>query len=125
MENRLSLKTARMIGSFYFLLLGVINLVATSIFAEIHALDLITAAICTLPVLINNKMFLTMFGLVAGLISFYLFFAGLSFSLEPNTQTSKVAFAMGFLFIGSAFAASVLLIYSGKAERKTDVPALA
>ena len=107
------IRIAKLVGSWYFLLLGLVNFIATFIYSEIKWLDSITLAICILPLLINKKIFLLIFGIVAAFISFYLFLACLAFSLNPEVQTSQISFFMGFLLTGSALFSSLLLIFVG------------
>ncbi|MBE7169003.1 MAG: hypothetical protein INR73_00335 [Williamsia sp.] len=112
-EQRISAKAAKLVGSVYFLLLGLTNFVATFIYAEVKPLDSLTAVICALPFLIRKKMLLLVFGAVAAIISAYGAFACLIFSVNPQVQTSKIAFLMGFLLTGSALVSSLLLIIAG------------
>ncbi|MEO6915819.1 MAG: hypothetical protein ABI151_09365 [Chitinophagaceae bacterium] len=118
MRKSISIKTATLIGTIYFLLLGLINLVATFIYAEVRSLDLIITVVCFLPLLVPKTMFLLVFGIVAALISAYLILAAMSFSLDQKVQTSKISVLMGFLLLGSALLASLLLIFSANSSEK-------
>ena len=112
-KQLISVRTAALVGSIYFLLLGLINFIATFIYAEIRSLDIITAVVCILPILTRNKTFLMSFGIVTAFISLYLMFAGLVFMADPRVQTSNISFFMGFLLMGSALLSSLLLIFAG------------
>ena len=120
LEQHISVKTARILGSVYFFLLGLINFVATFIYAEIRLLDLITVVVCALPFLMRKKMFLLVFGIVAACISVYGTVGGLVFLRNPQVHTSKIAFFMGFLLTGSAFLSSLLLIFAGSSDENLN-----
>lgn len=112
-KQLISVRTAILVGSIYFLSLGLINFVATFIYAEIRTLDTITLLVCVLPLLIRNKKFLLLFGIVVAFISLYGMFAGLVLIADPRVQTSNISFFMGFVLTGSALLSSLLLIFAG------------
>ena len=122
--QRFNARTAKLVGSSYFLLLGLTNLVATFIFAEIRMLDTITLVVCILPFLINRKLFHLLFGIITALIAIYLTIAGLTFMINPAVHTSTISFLMGFLLTGSALLASLLLIFSGSSDGDLKLYAL-
>lgn len=123
-KQRISIRTAKLVGSIYFLLLGLINFVATFMYAEVRLLDAITAVVCVLPFLIKKKMFLLLFGIMTAFISLYGMFAGLVFIADPQVQTSKISFLMGFLLTGSALSASLLLILAGISDENLKLSSL-
>ena len=118
MEKKL--KNAWLIGSVYFVLLGVINFSATLWNGKLGTLDLLILLMFVLPLLINKKTFSLLFGIIAGLISLYMGFAAFMFNLTPNIETSQTAFIMGYLFIAATLSACILLLYSsGSSSQKT------
>lgn len=106
-------KTAKFVGSTYFLMLGVINFSATSFYSKITPVDFIILSFGFLPILINKKLFYLVFGLLASVICLYMGFACFTFNLNPNIHTSQTSYNMGYLFIITCFLFSLLLVYSG------------
>ncbi|MEJ7691708.1 hypothetical protein [Daejeonella sp.] len=117
------LKRAKLIGSVYFLLLGLINFGATLYFSNIYVIDYAILLLGCLPILINRKPFYLGFGIVAGLISLYMAFAGLIFNFNPEIKTSQVAFNMGYLLAFSILFSSILLVYVGSGSIYTKLAA--
>jgi hypothetical protein len=112
-EKEQKLKTAKLVGSIYFLGLGLINFCATYYYAKIHLLDFIILSFGFLPLLINHRIFLLLFGLLAGFISLYMGFACLTFNLNPEIHTSQTSYNMGYLLAVTSFLSSLLLVYVG------------
>lgn len=112
---------AKLIGSMYFLLLGLVNFGATWAFAEINNLDIVILAIVCLPLIVNKDYFYFSFGVLAGLIAFFLGFACLTFNLDPTIGTSAFSYFMGYLLSVSMLAASFLLIYGGSQTLTVNV----
>ncbi len=107
------LKWAKLSGSLYFLLLGVINFGATLYYSNIFAIDYTILLLGCLPILINRRSFFLVFGIFGSLISLYMAFAALIFNFNPEIKTSQLAFNMGYLLATSILFSSVLLVYVG------------
>jgi hypothetical protein len=103
---------AKFIGSIYFLLLGLINFVATFLNSEVRSIDTITLLACILPLAIGKKWFLFLFGVLGVFISTYVIIGGLVVTLRGPVQTSGISLVMGCLFIVSMLLVSLLLIYA-------------
>lgn len=105
-------KLAQLIGSMYFLILGVVNFIATLLFAAIYPIDIVILILCYLPIIINNNLFLAIFGGIGILVAFVIGFACLAFNFDPSNSTSQFSLFGGYLLSASLFFASFLLIYA-------------
>ena len=115
------LKTAKLVGSLYFLGLGLINFSATIFYSKIYLIDFIILSFGFLPLLVNRKLFFLIFGLLAGFISLYIGFACLSFNLNPEIHTSQTSYNMGYLLAVTSFLSSLLLVYVGLPAKEEGV----
>ena len=115
MENGLSqkMKLAKLLGCLYFLLLGLINFGATPYYSSIHAIDFTILLLGCLPIIVNRKEFNLFYGIIAALISLYMFVAALNFNLSPEIKTTQLAFNMGYLLQFSMIICSCLLVFTG------------
>jgi hypothetical protein len=112
-DKEQKIKTAKLVGSMYFIALGLINFCATFYYAKINLIDFIILSFGVLPLLINHRLFFLIFGLLAGFISLYMGFACLTFNLNPEIPTSQTSYNMGYLLAVTSFLSSLLLVYVG------------
>ena len=101
-------------GIVFFALAGVINLVATLAFSELHALDWIILAVFSLPALIRKRLFLLAYGMTFALLLSLSLFLGLIYVLDARHNTSAAHFIQGLLLGGSLLSASFFLMTSQK-----------
>jgi hypothetical protein len=100
-------------GSLYFILLGITNMVATMLLSDLHTVDFIILAVTCIPVIINSNVVYLLFGIMGAFISLYMGIAGLAFNVNPAVvHTSQLDFVMGYLLAISCFIASSLWIYA-------------
>lgn len=108
-----NVKRAKLIGLSYFISLGVINFGATVFNGQFRVLDVIILLLTLTPLIVNTKGVYLSLGAFSACISLYMGFACLVMNIQPNTDTSQLAFMMGYLLAVSSFIASLLLIYTG------------
>ena len=119
MEQRIN--RARIIASFYFILLGLINFLATALSNyEFNLRDSIVLLVVIAPALINNKSVYLIFGVLGALISLYIGIACLILNIQAYPTTNQFSFLMGYVLAISAFIASSLYIYSGLDHSKLE-----
>ena len=112
-QKEQKLKAAKLVGSMYFLMLGLINFCATLFYSSIYLIDFIILLFGFLPLLVNRRLFFLSFGLLASFISLYMGFACLTFNINPEIHTSQASYNMGYLLAVSSFLSSLLLVYVG------------
>ncbi len=116
----ISPKTLKWIAITYFVLLGVVNLVATWINTQaLWAIDYVILLGALLPLVLNSVWFHTAYGILGITISLVIGLVCLSFNLNPEAvHTSQAEFAAGYLLAGVTFACSLALVYAAVSERK-------
>jgi hypothetical protein len=110
MEQRVN--RVKFIGISYFILLSVVNFVATMLNGQLRALDFIIIFLAFTPLILNNKIVNFGFGILGVVISLYIGFACFMMNFLPNTNTSQFSFNMGYILSISSLIASSLLIYT-------------
>ena len=107
------IKIIKLLAALYFLILGVFSFSASLYDNVFTWLDLVLLLFSCLPLIINKRIILLAFGMLAGCASIYIMYACLSFSLIPQLLTTGIAFFMGFVLGSSSLSASLALIYVG------------
>lgn len=109
-----NLQKAKLIGSFYFIIVGLFSFIHTLLYTNEYWLrDLIILIILSLPLIVNKRLFYLGYGLVAAptLLIMLILFIFLQSPLK--TDITPPVFFFGFLFFTLGFLASLLLINVG------------
>ncbi|GEM_PF-3946660 len=120
MDTTTKIKRAGQIGSWYFLLLGCVNLILALIYSRTNWFDAVVLGLSVLPMLIQAKRFHMVFGIIG---CFFAIAMGVICFLEQMTFEAEPAmefFYMIYLFVLSFLAASALLTYAGLASKNDD-----
>lgn len=116
----ISPKNLKWIAIGYFVIVGVVNLIATWINTQaLWTIDYALLFGALLPLVLNRVWFHTAYGILGITISLVIGLVCLSFNLNPEvTYTSQTEFAAGYLLAGVTFACSLALVYAAVSERR-------
>lgn len=113
------LRKAKLIGSSYFIIVGLFSFIHTLIYTNDYWLrDLIILTILSLPLIINKRLFYLGFGLVSAptLLIMLILFVFLQNPIKADT--SPAVFFFGCLIFALGFLASLTLIHVGTYTKK-------
>jgi hypothetical protein len=116
MDTKTKIKRAGQIGSWYFLLLGCLNLGIGICYSRTNWFDVVTFGLSVLPILIRTKRFYMVYGIIG------CFFGVMGLTVLLATLQSGVGkdFWMGSLLILSFLSAALLLTYAGMASENDN-----
>ena len=120
-ENK-KVKLARLAGSIYFLLLGLINLGGMLINNKTGWKDLVLLAFLSTPLVVNRKFYYSFFGALATIFWVYMLYAvfhehtlyvrGVNEHNNPDLSPAA-AFGIGYVFTAFSTGVSLMILYAG------------
>jgi hypothetical protein len=127
-ENK-KVKLARLAGSGYFLLLGLVNLIAMAVNNKLGWRDFVLLAFLATPLILRKKIYYLFFGALGALFWLYmlyqvfqthvLYVRDVSSYNNPHMSPAG-AFTVGYLFTAVSTCFSLMLVYVGTRPSTTQ-----
>jgi hypothetical protein len=124
-------KKAKLAGSVYFILLGLMNIINTTSGGRLHWKDAAILVLFCTPLLVNKKIYYLLFGGAAAALWLYglysvfnshtLYIRGASEYNDPHISPA-LAFTVGYLFTAVSAFFSLLLVYAGTRPTEKSEP---
>jgi hypothetical protein len=116
-ETSRKIKWAKRIGTWYFLLLGCLNVGMALFYSRTNWFGAAVLLISVLPLLVRYKTFRIFYGIFTSFIGVMMLVVCMMSHFSMTEEgTSFTEFYMGYLFILSFLAASLLMLYAAMAD---------